>query len=122
MGKGKIFVIEDNEILSGLLEMKLKEISDEVKAFTNGLDGFEALKEEKPDLIILDVMLPGMEGFEILKKIKENPELKDVKVLMLTSKYSDRDVERGFSLKADEYMSKPFKAKELVIRAKRLLA
>lgn len=118
---GKIFVIEDNEILSGLLEMKLKQISDEVKAFSNGLDGFEAIQEEHPDLIILDVMLPGMEGFEILKKIKQTPELNDIKVLMLTSKYSDGDVERGFLLEADEYMNKPFKIKELVLRAKRLI-
>lgn len=116
-----IFVVEDNEILSGLLEMKLKNIADTVKAFTNGAEAFEAIKNEHPELIILDIMLPGMEGFEILKKIKQDQDLKDIKVLMLTSKYSDRDVERGFELHADEYMNKPFKIKELVLRAKRLL-
>lgn len=116
-----IFVVEDNEILSGLLEMKLKNIGESVKAFTNGAEAYEAIKKEQPQLVILDIMLPGMEGFEILKKIKKDDVLKDIKVLMLTSKYSDRDVERGFELHADEYMNKPFKIKELVLRVKRLL-
>lgn len=117
----KIFVVEDNEILSGLLEMKMADIVDEIQVFSNGLEAYEAIQKDPPDLIILDIMLPGMEGFEILKKIKEDENLKDIKVLMLTSKYSDRDVERGFELHADEYMNKPFKIKELVLRAKRLL-
>lgn len=116
-----IFVVEDNEILTGLLEMKLKNMVDHIESFTNGTEGYNAIKEQHPDLVILDVMLPGMEGFEILKKIKTDEDLKDIKVLMLTSKYSDRDVERGFDLEADEYMNKPFKIKELVLRVKRLL-
>lgn len=118
----KIYVVEDNEILSGLLEMKLGGVVDSVKVFNNGIEAYETIQKDPPDLIVLDIMLPGMEGFEILKKIRQDSNLEGIKVLMLTSKYSDRDVERGFELHADEYMNKPFKIKELVLRVKRLLS
>lgn len=116
----RIFVVEDNEILSGLLDRKLSSIAD-IEVFNNGINAYEAIQKDPPDLIVQDIMLPGMEGFEILKRIKKDPKLKHIKVLVLTSRYNDRDIVRGFELKSDEYMSKPFKIKELVLRIKRLL-
>lgn len=117
----QIFIIEDEKTVSKLIEIRLKPLYDEIKSFANGLEAYRAIKNEKPDLIILDVMLPGMEGTEILQKIKTDPSLSHIKVLMLTAKSREEDVERAFELNADEYMSKPFKMNELKLRVDKLL-
>lgn len=123
MGKTSqsIFIVEDEITVAKLIEIKLENLFGEVEVFSNGLEGFNAIREHKPDLVILDVMLPGMQGFDILEEIKTTPSLEAIKVLMLTVKTREEDLERGFELKADEYMSKPFKMNELILRVKKLL-
>lgn len=116
-----VFIVEDEITISKLIKIKIEKLYDEVEVFSNGLEGFKAIKEHKPDLVILDVMLPGMQGFDILEEIKNTPSLATIKVLMLTAKTREEDLERGFELKADEYMSKPFKMNELILRVKKLL-
>lgn len=116
-----IFIVEDEKTISRLIRIKLDPLFDEVQVYYNGLDAFEAIKEQKPDLVILDVMLPGMQGFNILEVIKSTPSLSHIKVLMLTAKSREEDLERAFELDADEFMSKPFKMNELLIRIKKLL-
>lgn len=100
---------------------KLKKSGYRVEHRENGKDGFDAVKEMVPDLVILDVMLPSMNGFEILRKMREDPILDDVKVLMLTSKNRSDDLEKGFSLEVDDYLAKPFKPQELLLRINKIL-
>jgi len=116
-----IFIVQEEETISKLIEIKLDYSSGQVSTYSNGLDAFEHIQKEKPELVILDVMLPGMEGMEILKEIKSNEELSKIKVLMLTAKSREEDIKRIFELNADEYMSKPFNVDELKLRIKKLL-
>ena len=122
IGDFSIIIVEDEPTMSRFIKMKLSGICDEVHTFSNGIEGYEAIRQQKPDLAILDVMLPGMEGFDILEKIKSSTELNHIKVLMLTAKSREEDLKRGFRLDADEYMSKPFKMSELILRIRKLLS
>lgn len=74
----------------------------------------EILKENKPDVVILDIMMPLMDGWEVLEKIRENPETKDLPVAILTAKGKDTDREKSFELKADAHLAKPISREELV--------
>lgn len=116
-----IFIVEDEKTISRLIQIKLDALYDDIQVYDNGLNAFEAIKEQKPDLVILDVMLPGMQGFNILEEIKNTPSLSHIKVLMLTAKSREEDLERAFEHNADEFMSKPFKMNELLLRIKKLL-
>lgn len=122
MDKPLIILLEDEAIVAGLIEYKIARSSYSYLHFTNGVDGFEAIKSKKPALVILDVMLPGMSGFEVLRNLREDPELKDTPVIMLTAKSRDADLKTGFSMKVDDYISKPFKVSELMLRIENILS
>jgi len=87
----------------------------------NGKEGWEAARNLHPDLVVLDVMLPGISGFEILRKIREHPETEDLKVMMLTTKNREDDLNKGFELNVDDYMSKPFKIGEFLLRINKII-
>ena len=116
-----ILLIEDNQVIIKLVSYKLKKIGYRFEHRDNGKDGLDAVKELRPDLLILDVMLPSMNGFEILRQIRADEELKDTKVIMLTSKNRTEDLEKGFSMNVEDYMDKPFKPAELELRIKKVL-
>jgi DNA-binding response OmpR family regulator len=116
-----ILLIEDNPSVIRLIEYKLEKENFRFEHRDNGPDGLEAVLSVKPDIVVLDVMLPGIDGFEVLRRIRENPETRLTKVMMLTSKNMEDDLERGFSLGALEYMAKPFKMGEFMVRLRRLL-
>jgi len=116
-----ILLVEDNQAIYKLVSYKLKKSGFRFEYRENGKEGLEAIKELKPDLVILDVMLPSMNGFEILRQIRNDEELSQIKVIMLTSKNRAEDLEKGFSLKVDDYMDKPFKPTELVLRINKVL-
>ncbi len=116
-----ILLVEDNSNISKLITFKLSKSGYSIEHRDNGAKGWEAVKELKPDLVILDVMLPGMNGFDILQKIRENEDTKDTKVMMLTTKSREEDLERGFSMEVEDYLSKPFKPAELLMRIKKIL-
>lgn len=122
MDKPLIILLEDEAIVAGLIEYKIARSAYSYMHFTNGVDGFEAIKSKKPALVILDVMLPGMSGFEVLRNLREDPELKDTPVIMLTAKSRDADLKTGFSMKVDDYISKPFKVSELMLRIENILS
>lgn len=122
MDKPLIILLEDEAIVAGLIEYKIARSSYSYLHFTNGVEGFEAIREKKPALVILDVMLPGMSGFEVLRNLREDPELKDTPVIMLTAKSRDSDLKTGFSMKVDDYLSKPFKVSELMLRIENILS
>lgn len=117
-----ILLIEDNPGISRLVEFKLTHENMSVVISSNGVDGLAKARELMPDLILLDVMLPGIGGFEVLQSIRDDEATQHLKVIMLTSKNREEDLQRGFSLGVLEYISKPFKLGELMMRIDRALA
>jgi DNA-binding response OmpR family regulator len=102
----KILVVEDDKFLRELITQKLKREGHDVREAVDGEDGVRKIEEEKPDIILLDLILPGIDGFEVLAKIKENPERKDVPVIILSNLGQRDDVERGLKLGADDFLIK----------------
>ena len=117
----KVLVIEDDEHIWKLIEFRLKKENHELIWASDGLKALELLETIKPDLIISDIMIPYIDGIQILKKIKTNEELKDIPVIMLTSKAQESDVVKGLELGAQDYMAKPFSPSELVLRVNNIL-
>lgn len=115
----KILIIEDEPQINRLIELVLQ--SDgfyNIKKSFDGAEAFEIIKSDKPDLILLDVMLPSIDGFALCKKIKEDEYLKSIQVIMLTAKKMEEDVLEGFESGAIDYVSKPFSNKILLARIK----
>ena len=109
MGK-KILIVEDEESLLKLESILLTTKGYLVQGVTSGLAALEAIDEEAPDLVLLDVMLPKMDGFEVCSRIKQNPATKDIPVVLLTAKKTPEDLARGQQVGADSYVTKPFKS------------
>ena len=116
-----ILIVEDNFVLTDILELKLKQEGYSVQKTGNGKVGLKMAKEQNPELLILDIMLPEMNGFEILRELRKKDQTKNMKVLILTSKGREKDLKAGFELNANEYMTKPFSVEELLMRIKRLI-
>lgn len=115
----KILIIEDDVFLNELMAKKLVEEGFDVIKAVNGEEGLELTRQEKPDLILLDLILPGMDGFEILEKIKEEPETSVIPVIILSNLGQREDIEKGFDLGADDYLIKAhFTPDEIVERAR----
>lgn len=120
--KDEILIVEDDELTRKLMERLLqREFDTSTVSLANGIEGLEYAKEHIPRLIILDLMLPGMNGFDILKEIRENPLFEHTKVVLVSAKSRSEDIERGFDLTADEYITKPFQPKEFTARIRNLL-
>ena len=112
--KKKILIVEDDHSISQLETILLKVRGYDVITESNGQAALESLKLQKPDLVLLDVMLPGMDGFEICQRIKSTPATEDIPVLFLTAKKTEKDIEKGLEVGADSYITKPFKSAELL--------
>ncbi len=117
----KVLVVEDDRDLLELLSYNLSKEGYEVSAVLRGKDAIKTLEEEKPDLIILDVMLPDLDGFRIAQYVKNSEELKEVPIIFLTAKDMERDKLKGFSIGADDYITKPFSMRELLARVRAVL-
>jgi DNA-binding response OmpR family regulator len=118
----KLMVIEDDEEIRTLIEYFLKKEKYEVRSSGDGMEGLKIVREFKPDLLVLDLMLPKIDGLSIAGMIKENPEkYGNPLILMLTAKTEVDDVVIGFKAGADEYMRKPFDPRELIVRIGKLL-
>ncbi len=117
----KIVLAEDEPQIARLVEYKLKKAGYHVICKGNGEEALEAIKAEKPDLILLDIMMPIMDGYEVLKRVKEDENLKNIPVVMLTARTQERDVVKGIELGAEDYITKPFHPAELLARVKRIL-
>ena len=116
-----IFSIEDEESLVSLLEYNIKAAGYKFEFSLNGYDGMLKIQELKPDLILLDRMLPDMEGTEICKFIRSNKEIQRIPIIILTAKGEEADLIEGFDYGADDYIIKPFSPKELMARISALL-
>ena len=119
-----ILLVEDEKMTARLIDYRLKAQGYNVTHIEDGIEALEYIRHQTPDILILDVMLPGMSGFEILETLKEENgvDLDHLKVIMLTTKSRAEDISRGFKLGAVEYLSKPFKMDELLLRLNRLIA
>lgn len=102
----KILLIEDDELIREMYESELKKAGFEVTAFTKGEEGLKVLQQEQFDLILLDIMLPGINGLEILKQIKQNPQTKNLKVVLLTNLGQETIIKQGYALGATGYLIK----------------
>ena len=117
----KILIVDDEQDITDLITYNLeREGFSAIKAF-NGDKVFAIIKSQKPDLIILDLMLPGMNGLDICKGIRANPDTAHLPVIMLTAKGDEVDKIIGLEIGADDYMTKPFSVKELVARVRTIL-
>lgn len=116
-----IFCVEDDSSIRELVVYTLRNTGFEAEGFTEGTEMFLALNNPMPELILLDIMLPGMDGIEILKKLKSNKTTKDIPVIMLTAKGTEYDKVIGLDNGADDYVTKPFGMMELISRVKAVL-
>lgn len=117
----QIYCVEDDAGIRELISCALSSGGYENASFENGSEMFRVLKKKKPDLILLDVMLPGDDGFTILKKLKNESEYADIPVIMLTAKSSEIDKVTGLEGGADDYITKPFGIMEFLSRIKAVL-
>ncbi|MFO0658402.1 MAG: response regulator transcription factor [Polyangiaceae bacterium] len=117
----RILVIEDEADLVRALEFNLKQSGFEVMSATRGRDGLKTAQVRAPDLVLLDVMLPDMSGIDICRKLKNDTKTSGIPVVMLTAKTEEVDRVVGFEMGADDYVTKPFSVRELILRIKAIL-
>ncbi|MBL8068279.1 MAG: response regulator [Armatimonadetes bacterium] len=116
----KILVCDDERHIVRLIQVNLEREGFNVVTAYDGKDGLEKVKAEKPDMLVLDVMMPYMDGFEVLKALRKDPATESLPVIMLTAKAQDKDVFEGYHYGADMYLTKPFNPKELISFVKRI--
>ena len=116
-----IYIVEDDKNISEIESFSLKNAGHQTVEFPDGRSFYKELAEKKPDLILLDIMLPDEDGLSILRKIREKRETKRIPVIMVTAKTTEIDKVKGLDNGADDYMTKPFGVMELVSRVKALL-
>jgi DNA-binding response OmpR family regulator len=118
----KILIADDEPNIVISLEFLMQRNGFEVKTAGDGEAALRVVNEFRPDLILLDIMLPLKSGYEVCQKIRENPELGAMKVVMITAKGRDIEVAKGLALGADAYITKPFSTQDLLDQVKRLLS
>ena len=117
----KILVIDDDDSVNELIKINLELAGYNVISAKDGITGFAAAKQEQPDLIVLDVMMPDVDGYTVAKRIRENPIIKDPPIIMLTALGMLENKAKGFDIGVDDYLVKPFEIEELKMRVKALL-
>lgn len=118
---GKIVVIEDEADIREVIEHNLSREGYKVAASPDGEEGLRLVKKNAPDLVLLDLMLPGLDGIEVCRRLKADPMMQGIPVIMVTAKGEESDVVLGLGMGADDYVTKPFSPKALVARIKAVL-
>ncbi len=121
MSQERILVIEDEPDIGELIEYNLTREGFRVSVHRDGEEGLERILTDSPDLVLLDLMLPGLDGLEVCRRLKEDPVTRGIPVVMVTAKGEESDVVLGLGLGADDYVPKPFSPKELVARVRAVL-
>jgi len=121
VAKPKILVVEDEPDILEVMQYNLEREGYKVVACRNGEQGLSRIRTDDPDLVILDLMLPGMDGLEVCRQVKADPVTRTIPVVMVTAKGEESDVVLGLGLGADDYLVKPFRPRELVARIKVVL-
>jgi len=119
--KKRILLIEDEEDIAALIKLQAEISGYKLHVEVDGLNGFRAIEREKPDLVILDIMLPGQNGLDVCRKMKTQASLKNIPLILLSAKTEELDVILGLELGADDYVPKPFSPKVLFSRIKAVL-
>ncbi len=119
--KKRILLIEDEEDIAALIKLQAELSGYKLHVEVDGINGYRAVEREQPDLVLLDIMLPGQNGYDVCRKIKNNPELRNIPVIILSAKDEELDVLLGLELGADDYVAKPFSPKILMSRIKAVL-
>lgn len=114
----KILVIDDDPTLTEMLQKKFSALGYDITTEQSGQDGLKTAYQKRPDLVILDIMMPELDGYEVCKRLRE---ISNIPILMLTAKTTHQDVIRGFLVGADDYVKKPFSLKELEFRIEAIL-
>lgn len=117
----KILIIDDDTAILELIKVNLELLGHEAIIASDGVKGFALARQELPDLIILDVMMPDVDGFTVASRIRNNPSTKDIPILMLTALSMIQDKTKGFDAGVDDYLVKPFDLDELKLRVRALL-
>jgi two-component system response regulator MtrA len=118
----RILVADDDIDIRELVEFKLSTLGHDVVAVSDGAAAIDACQAERPDLAVMDVMMPGVSGLDAIRAIRADPALADLPVILLTARAQESDVETGFDSGADDYITKPFSPRELASRVEALLA
>ena len=116
-----VLVADDDADIRDLVVFKLEQAGLDVTAVADGSAALDALARHRPDLVLLDVMMPGLSGLDVLRRIRADEQLRALKVLLLTARARDVDVDDGFTAGADDYVTKPFSPRELLHRVNTLL-
>jgi two-component system phosphate regulon response regulator PhoB len=121
MASQKIFIIEDEEDIRELVRYNLEREAFKVHEAESGEEGLKAVARDQPDLILLDLMLPGKDGMQVCRELKQNEDTRGIPVVMMTAKGEESDIVAGLELGAEDYVVKPFSPKVLVARVKAVL-
>lgn len=121
MQKTKILLIEDEEDIASLIKLQAELAGYKVHVESDGLNGLMAVERERPDVIVLDIMLPGLNGLDVCRKIRGNPDFNNIPIIIISAKSEELDVVLGLELGADDYVAKPFSLKVLFSRVKAVL-
>ena len=117
----KVLIADDEQNIVISLEFLMKREGYQVEVANDGEEAVRRIRASRPDLVLLDVMMPKKSGFEVCQEVKSDPALGGVRILMLTAKGRDTEVAKGLALGADAYMTKPFSTRELVDKVRNLL-
>lgn len=117
----KVLIVDDEPNIAISVDFLMRREGFEVLVAHDGEEGLALIRADRPDLVILDVMMPKLDGFEVCKAVRADPTLSGVRILMLTAKGRAAEITKGLSLGADAYIPKPFSTRELVAKVKELL-
>ncbi|OGA42353.1 MAG: two-component system response regulator [Betaproteobacteria bacterium RIFCSPLOWO2_12_FULL_68_19] len=118
---GRILIADDEPNIVTSLEFLMRRCDYEVRVARDGEEALQLVEEFRPDLVLLDVMMPRKSGFEVCRRIRETPALRAIRIVMLSARGRDVEIDRGLALGADAYVTKPFSTKELVAKVRELL-
>ncbi len=121
MDAANVLVIENDEIVARTIERSLRSDEFQVRVAYSGVEGLKLAHEDTPDLVILDIIMPGMNGYEVCNTMRSDPQLAEVPILFLTAKIKDEDIIAGLKAGADDYITKPFNVDELILRIRAIL-
>lgn len=118
----KVLIVEDDKFLRELISQKLTKEGYEASSAVDGEEGVKKVKEEKPDIVLLDLILPGIDGFEVLTKVKEDPSVSSIPVIILSNLGQKEDIERGMKIGATDYLIKAhFTPSEIIEKIKSII-
>ena len=117
----RILIADDEPNIVVSLEFLMKQRGYDIRVVSNGAEALEAIGEFRPDLILLDVMMPRVSGYDVCQKVRENPEWHGIKIIMLSAKGRDVEVTKGIAIGADAYVTKPFSTRDLIAKVGEML-